>query len=253
MPRIACWLSCACASALLVPALARAQDSPPAFSYASYFECDPTREARVDTLIRQAFFPILERHLAAKRLTGWGWLARSFGGHWHRAGFVVASSRDSVMDAQSAIIKDLQAQGKALAEFFSICARYEDYIWRRVGSSPPRAPDATRSVSRVGAYFECAVARESRADTLFMQAFAPIYNRHIRTGGLNSWGWHEHVMGGKYRRLLLLDGGNHKAVLASLDSILAEIARQRTAEGKEFGEICYSHQDYLWEIRTPRR
>ena len=224
------------------------------YSYASYFECDPTREARVDALIRQTFAPILERHLTSKRLGGWGWLARSFGGgQWHRAGFLVASSLDSVMDAQRALIKDLQAQGKVLAEFSSICPRYEDYIWRRVASSPVRGRDAPRSVSRLGTYFECDVAREGRADALLMQAFAPIYNRHIVPDRMNSWGWHEHIIGGKYRRLLLLDGGSHKAVLAMLDSVLAGIARERPTEGREFSQICHSHQDYLWDIQAPRR
>ena len=224
------------------------------YSYASYFECDPTREARVDTLIRQTFAPILERHLRTKRLTAWGWLARSFGGgQWHRAGFLVASSLDSVMDAQSALIKELQARGKVLAEFSSICPRYEDYIWRRVTSSPARGRDAPRSVSRLGTYFECDAAREARADTLVMQAFAPIYNRHIVPDRINSWGWHEHVIGGKYRRLLLLDGDSHKAILATLDTALADIARERPAEGREFSQICHSHQDYLWDVQTPRR
>lgn len=135
MPRRSCWLSCACASALLVPDLAAAQEAPPAFSYATYFECTPGREARVDAVMRQTFFPIFDRHVAAKRLTGWGWLAHTFGGHWRRAGFMVAPSLDAALDGQAAVLKDMQAQSKAFAELSSICPRHEDYIWRRVISS----------------------------------------------------------------------------------------------------------------------
>jgi hypothetical protein len=62
----------------------------------------------------------------------------------------------------------------------------------------------------------------------------------------------KHVVGGKYRRLLIFDGGSHKEVLASADSILEAVGRQRSAEGTEFGEICRSHQDYLWDVQAAK-
>jgi hypothetical protein len=253
MPRTSCWLSFA--SALIIPAFAAAQESPPpSFSYATYFECDPAREDRADALMREAFSPIFERHVAAKRLTGWGWLAHNLGGHWRRAGFMVASSRDAALDGQSAVLKDMQARGKAFAELTSICPRHEDYIWRRVASSRRGGQGAPpRSAARVGVYYECNAARASRADTLVMQALAPIWDRHVEPEAVSSWSWHQHVVGGKYRRLLLLDGGSHKIVLTAIDSILAQTAKERPAEGKEFSEICPSHQDYLWDIQTPRK
>jgi hypothetical protein len=102
-------------------------------------------------------------------------------------------------------------------------------------------------------YFECSAARESRADTLVTEAFAPTWNRYVKPGALDSWGWHEHVSGGKYRRLLILNGANHKEILAAQDSILTQGARERPSEGREFSEICHSHQDYLWDIQTPRQ
>jgi hypothetical protein len=202
--------------------------------------------------MREAFAPIYDRHLAAKQLTGWGWLAHNLGGHWRRAGFMTASSRDAVLDAQSAILKEMRARSKAFAEFTSICPRHEDYIWHGVASSQ-RAEQTTPapSTARYGIYYQCDMARQSRADTLTMQ-FAPILNRYVKAGGLNSWVWLEHGLGGKYRRLLLLNGGNHKAVLAASDSIVGDIMKQRPAEGREFNEICHSHQDYLWDIQTSK-
>ena len=254
MSRPSCRLRCAFAAALLIPAPAAAQESPPAFSYATYFECDPGRESRADALMRQTFFPIFERHVATKRLTGWGWLAHNLGGHWRRAGFMVASSRNAVLDAQAAVLKDMQANTKAFAELSSICPRHEDYIWRRVVSSRGPAQDSpARSVARVGVYFECDMARGNRADSLIMQVFAPIWNQYVKADALNSWGWHEHVVGGKYRRVLLLNGASHKAILTAQDSILAQSRRESPAEGREFNEICHSHQDYLWDIQAPPR
>jgi hypothetical protein len=166
---------------------------------------------------------------------------------------MVSSSLDALLDAQSAVLKDMQGRKKEFAELSGLCPRHEDYIWRRVISTQrERQEQSPRSTARLGVYMECDMARESRADTLVTQVFAPIWDRHLAPGRMNSWGWHEHVVGGKYRRLLLLDGGSHKAILSSLDSVLADIRSQRPAEGKEFSQICHSHQDYLWDIATPR-
>jgi hypothetical protein len=204
--------------------------------------------------MRQTFFPIFDKHVAAKRLTGWGWMAHNLGGYWRRVGFMVAPSQDAVLDAQAAVLKDMQAQTQAFAELSRICPRHEDYIWRQVASSEREGQGpAPRSTARMAVYYECAIARQSRVDTLVTQALAPIWNQHVKADALNSWGWHEHVIGGKYRRLLLLNGGNHKALLTAVESILAQTRRERQAEGREFSEICHSHQDYLWDIRTPRR
>ncbi len=53
-------------------------------------------------------------------------------------------------------------------------------------------------------------------------------------------------------RLLVLDGASHTAILAGSDSIIADVARERPAEGNEFGEICPSHQDYLWDTQMAK-
>jgi hypothetical protein len=251
MPRVVCWFRCALASAIGAPAVAAAQDAAPSFSYATYFECDPSREARADALMRENFFPIFGRQVATKRLNGWGWMAHNLGGHWRRVGFMVAPSRDAVLDAQAAVLKEMQARSKAFAELSTICPRHEDYIWRRLTSSRQGDGPPVRAAARSATYWQCNPARESRADSLTQQVFGPIYSRQLKGDGLSAWSWHAHVVGGKYRRLLLFDGANHKAILTAIDSILAQGARERPSESREFGEICYSHQDYLWDIRTP--
>jgi hypothetical protein len=251
MPGSPCWLRYALAGAIAVPALVAAQDAAPPtlFSYATYFECDPAREARADALMREQFFPIFNRHVAAKRLIGWGWLAHNLGGHWRRAGYMIAPSRDAIMDAQAAVLKNMQTRGKAFAELGSICPRHEDYIWRQLASSPQGDAPPARAAARTATYYQCNPTREARADSLTMQIFAPIYNRQLKPDGVTAWSWHRHVLGGKYRRLLLFDGPSHTAVQTAFDSIFAQTNRERLAESREFAEICYSHQDYLWDIR----
>ncbi|MGH7516460.1 MAG: hypothetical protein ACREOC_03175 [Gemmatimonadales bacterium] len=254
MPRAPGWLRCTFASALVLPTLATAQESASPFIYATYFQCDPSREARADALMREALAPIFDQRLADKRLTAWGWLAHSLGGQWRRVSYLIAPSRDALLDAQSGVAADMRARhAKAWTEFTSICSSHDDYIWRGVASSQPSGGiGQSRPPAAYSIYYECAMGRQSRADTLTMQAFAPIYARHVKAGGLNSWAWYEHSTGGKYRRLLVFDGASHKAILASSDSIIADIARERPAEGKEFNEICHSHQDYLWDIQTAK-
>jgi hypothetical protein len=253
MPRSSSWLRCALVSAIATPALATAQDLPPLFSYATYFECEPSQEARADALMRENFFPIFTRQVAAKRLNGWGWLAHNLGGHWRRVGFMVASSRDAVLDAQAAVLKEMQARRQAFTELSTICPRHDDYIWARVASSPQADGAPVRAAARSATYWQCDPAREPRVDSLTQQVFAPIYNRQLKPDGATSWSWHRHVVGGKYRRLLLFDGASHKAILTAIDSILAQGGRERPAESREFSQICYSHQDYLWDIRTPEQ
>ncbi|MGH7629001.1 MAG: hypothetical protein ACREOF_06355 [Gemmatimonadales bacterium] len=224
------------------------------FVYATYFQCDPSREARADALMREAIGPLLDQRVADKKLTAWGWLAHSLGGQWRRVSYSVAPTRDALLDAQSGVGAEMRSrQAKAWAEFNSICSSHEDYIWQAVASSQGGEQLArSRPAAGYSIYYECTMARQTRADTLTTQAFAPIFARHVKQGGLSSWAWYEHATGGKYRRLLVFDGASHKAVLASSDSIVAAIAKERPAEGNEFNEICPSHQDYLWDIQTAR-
>jgi hypothetical protein len=248
------WIRYLFASALVLPTPISAQDSALPYIYGTYFECDPAREARADALMRDAFAPIYDQRLADKRLTAWGWLAHNLGGHWRRVSYVVAPSRAAVLEAQSSLVKDLGARRtKALAEFNAICPTHDDYIWRGVVSSQA-APQTAQARPPAGysIYYECGIGRQSRADTLVMEALAPIWNRYVKSGGFRSWTWFEHSIGGKYRRLLVLDGASHGAILASTDSVIADVAKERPAEGREFGEICPSHQDYLWDIQIAK-
>ncbi len=254
MSRSPGWICYVVASALVLPTPVLAQDASRPFVYATYFECDPERESRADALTREAFAPLFDQRVADKKLTAWGWIAHNFGGNWRRVSYMVAPSREAVLEAQRGLVQDFRTrQSKALTEFNQICPTHDDYLWHAVASSQPAGQTAqARPPAAYSIYYECSSARESRADTLVMQTFAPIWTRYVKAGGLKSWTWQQHIVGGKYRRLLVLDGASHGAILASADSVLAAVAKERPAEGREFSEICPSHQDYLWDVQVAK-
>lgn len=247
------WIRITLALALIVPGPLAGQDAFPSV-YASYFECDPQRQARVDSLTRQTFAPLFDRWVADKKVMAWGWQSHNLGGPWSRLSYFVAPNRDAALEMQRGMLTELRTKhGKALAEFNSICPSHDDYIWNGIAASRPgQQVGQARTSAAYSIYYECAMGRESRADSLVRQRLAPIWSRQVKEGGLTSWSWLAHSIGGKYRRLLVLDGPSHRTILASADSILAEIGKERPAEGREFSEICPSHQDYLWDIQIAR-
>ena len=103
------------------------------------------------------------------------------------------------------------------------------------------------SKAGVSMYMVCDMAKQERADEL-MAAFAPVYNSHVKEGELSGWGWLQHQVGGKYRRLLTMRGADHKSVLAAWGAIVEEMDEKHDAASTEFSEICYTHQDYMWDI-----
>ena len=91
------------------------------------------------------------------------------------------------------------------------------------------------------------VEAQSRADELMAEC-ATVYNSHVGPGKLTGWSWLEHQVGGEYRRLLAMRGADHKAVLAAWGAIVDELDEKHDAASTEFSEICYTHQDYMWDI-----
>ena len=79
--------------------------------------------------------------------------------------------------------------------------------------------------------------------------FAPVYDKAVADGKIKSWGWLSHVIGGEYRCLSTMSADNYGDLLAARAEILETIYGDgENPAGKEFGEICTSHTDYLWDI-----
>jgi hypothetical protein len=107
-----------------------------------------------------------------------------------------------------------------------------------------RAQEATSFV--FGTYYRCSEATEDRADAIFKEAMGPILDKHVKAGHLTAYGWSRHWMGGEWRRLEYLIGGDLGAMVDARDAYIDELVKQHAALNKEFSTICSSHDDYIW-------
>jgi len=96
-------------------------------------------------------------------------------------------------------------------------------------------------------YFECD-SREGEADAIVKTAFAPVLNQHVKDGQIASWNWLRHVLGGKYRRILVVDGASHKAMLGYWNRLTRALGEAQPELMQRFGSVCSSHTDYVWDL-----
>jgi hypothetical protein len=233
---------------LLVPTPSAAQDSGPYIS-AIYYQCQIPGQDRADQIVREVFGPVYDQYLAAGHISAWGWLGHRAGGQWRRARYLVAPTLDGLMDMWTAIVQELrQNHSDALMALDTICPTHDDYIWRGVSTRTAEVAVQERPTAGLSTYYTCDVSRQSEADSLMNTSLAPIFDRHMQAGSIRSWSWWSHVIGGEYRRLLVLDGADHKANLNGLLGFINDAQAEQPAALRRLNEICSSHQDYLWNI-----
>jgi hypothetical protein len=115
----------ACFVALLGPSTAYSQ-----VSFAQYYECDQTREARADTIVTEIVVPVIDRLVSEGKLQGFSWLAHSIGGKWRRLGVITGTDFNTLMSAQAEFLAELQEKHPGeVQELVSICHTHEDYVW----------------------------------------------------------------------------------------------------------------------------
>ena len=237
---------------LLLPAAVSAQDTADdvGYVYVTYFICNPASEARADEIIERSFKPHYDAAVEAGNIASWSWLSHFVGGEWRRVLVLSATNMDDLLDASGAlgeIIEETTPEaGRAFTEY---CPRHVDYIWESipgVGS----AIGTDRGEAGYSTYLSCDVTREDRADELMAETFGPVYDARVAAGDLSSWTWLKHNVGGERRRLLALTGADHKQMSDVRAEILAEFRQRRFQRAwREFGSICPTHEDYLWDIR----
>jgi hypothetical protein len=237
---------------LCLPAVAGAQEEEKqtSFVYATYFECDVSKQWRVDEIVETSYAPAFDAAVEAGAISSWGWAAHHTGGKWRRILYYSAPSIDVLLDAPGATYPKIgEANPNAVRELEKICGSHDDYIWQ-MGTSSRGAGAVPQERGKVGfsVYFYCDMSKEERADEIVEEVFAPIYNRHVAEGNLTSWGWLKHDVGGRWRRLGTMTATDAKALMAARGSILGEIGDKHEAASNEFSEICGSHQDYIWNL-----
>jgi len=236
------------------PVAAQQQAQPTPIVSATYFYCDAGRADRASEIVRTVLAPITQKHMDAGQISAWGLLAHNTGGKWRRAIYYIGTDRAAVAAARDSIVSEAAtSHAKEAAEFNSICPSHDDYIWTRAAGSQPAGQLATaRPRASLSTYQVCHEATEGIYDEVMTSLYAPIYDRQVKAGRISSWTVLSHFIGGKYRRLLVMDGSDFESILAARDSIIADTQAKYPAIGAAVSEACDGHTDYLWDIEMSR-
>jgi len=243
----------ACAlCALLLPTTVTAQEEEavtPPYSYGTYFECDTSREWLADELFEKHMAPHYDAAVEEGALTAWGYLAHHTGGKWRRLIYRVAPTLQEALASLGSIAENVQEESAAAsAEFGAICNRHDDYIWQWVTGSQETNVGPERGDALFATYFICDEAKETEADELVKEVFAPIYDAQVEAGRLVGWGWGQHWVGGKYRRIASMTAKDFDTLVSARGAIVEAIIANE-AESQKFSEICGSHSDYMWDVK----
>jgi hypothetical protein len=234
------------------PALALLASSTPALAqeakdevyiYSSYFRCSATKLA--DEAVEKVTKPVYDAAVADGTIKSWGWLSHHTGGDWMRVAYHTASSQQALFAAADAL--DSRTSGKehdALNKQFNQgCTSHEDYVWRGVAGNDARG---SRGKAAFSVYYVCDAGREDQADALVKSVFAPAYDKLVADGKLTSWGWFEHIVGGKFRRLATITAADPTALMAARASLVATMQDDPLSDA--FNDICGSHADFIWNV-----
>ncbi len=239
----------AAAAILLIPATAHAQEAERPYVSGIYYQCGMPGQDRADAIMRDVIAPVYDKHLAAGHILAWGWLGHRSGGAWRRLGYFTAPSLDAVFDMQDAILAELRKDHqKEMTELNTICPTHDDYIWQGTAAAASASPAQQRTAVGHSSYMECTIGLESEADAIMASVIAPVMEKHKAAGHINGWNWLQHVSGGKYRRLMVVDGPTHKETAKAFGAIIQELGQTQPDAMRRFSEICYSHQDYMWNV-----
>ncbi|HSD75485.1 MAG TPA: hypothetical protein VLB75_12010 [Steroidobacteraceae bacterium] len=231
-------------------ALAQAQEEqrPQSFIYATYFQCDVTKQERADEIFKQLDQPFWETAVDDGTITGFGYMAHHTGGKWRRVQYYRAPTIEALLAAQDKIGDAIDAKNKKLStEFGQICNSHDDYIWQAVTGKNSEKP---RGKAAFSVYYECEINHEEEADALVNVVLAPVLDKLVTDGKLISWAWNEHIVGAQYRRLATMTASDVNALLQARGAVVEAIDKNplsRTLDG-----ICTSHADYIWEIKAEK-
>ena len=227
---------------------ASAEDKPAeVYVYSTYHYCDFSKQERADEIFDQSQRLASEAAVKDGTISSYGWLAHQTGGQWRRADYFTAGSVQALLDAQKkmnpegddeiqeahgGIRGDLQHSrrlhlatgGRQYRHHRSGYGRILDLLRLRPGA---RVPGRRDSSSR----------RSGRSSTSW-----------LTDGKLKTWGWNEHIVGGEFRRLATLSATDMKALMEARGALVE--ALDSNPAGDMLTEICPSHADYMWEIKS---
>ena len=221
-----------------------AQDDPPeVFVYGTYFSCDTTRQERADEIFETLQQPFYEAAVDDGDISSFSLYAHHTGGKWRRGLFYTAPSVQALFEAQAKIGDAVDDEDGELAqEFGEICNTHTDYIWRSVAGN---VGTTTPGKAVFSAYYVCD-GRETQADAIVEQVFAPVYDQMVDDNKLTSWGYLEHIVGGKIRRIATMTAKDLPALMMARGEIIQALTDNPL--GTTFNDMCNSHEDYIWNV-----
>ncbi len=241
------FLSC---FALVGATSVRAQEAPSVTVMATYYRCVQGDAARADAIFHEQVLPFFQSEKSAGRIADFGWGKHWSGGDWRRFFYMSGPDPDKVLASYLGLIQMAQSpqHAKAMDDFDRICGSHDDYTWGVVaGSQAPNAPVRARSANSTSTYYVCGAA-EPEADAIVKFLYAPVLNQRVKEHKIDAWSWLVHMMGGKYRRALVIDGADPKSLIQNWVSLDTDLAKANPELAHRFTEICPSHSDYIWEL-----
>jgi hypothetical protein len=112
-------------------------------------------------------------------------------------------------------------------------------------ASPATAQDDAESIA-FAAYYRCDQSREARTDTIYEEVIAPLWQKQVDAGRINTFGWARHWAGGDWRRLSYIVGTDLEAMVDAREAYIEEVLNDHAEAAREFNSICPSHDDYIW-------
>jgi len=241
------------ALAVALPRAAVAQEDDQTYVYASYYRCAPGSISDAVENIDANWTPVIQEHIDAGHVASWGALTHQTGNAWSLVLYHLGSDLDALSGAIGAGVEQLYDENpEAGSAFAEACPSHEDYVWMSVAGSEPMMEAAQdRAEAAMSVYWTCHEGREAIADLIFEELMAPALDEQIEAGLVNSWGWMEHYLGGKYRRLLTMDGADQASLLEARSAVLEAFAGE-PGLAAAFSEVCDGHQDNLYQVAISR-
>jgi hypothetical protein len=238
----------ACLCLLAGPAIAAEDEAAERYIYATYNNCDFSKQERADEIFAQVQKPLLDAAMKDGSINFYSYLAHQTGGQWRRVNVHGAGGVQGLLDAQKKMGDQTDANEKSkrlAAEFGAICPSHDDYIWRTVAGNVGTVQGGGASFST---YYVCDQSRESQADAIVKSMVAPVLDKMVADGKLKAWGWLEHIVGGKYRRLETMSAADVKSLMEARAAVVEELMDKPA--GDLLTGICGEHTDYIWEIKA---
>ena len=223
------------------------EEATPVYISGVYYYCSQAKEEDADKVVKEKMAPVYNAAVEAGVINAWGWMAHRNGGKWRRLMFFSANGVEGTLKAAEHIYGKLDETMGDDNTLVEACPSHQDYMWEIGASSPDVA--SSPGMAAFSTYFFCDSTREERADEIVAENLAPVLNGLVENGNLSGWGWLEHYVGGKHRRLLTMRGASHLATLQARDYAVDVFYAEDNEAGAEFAAICANHEDYMWDYQ----